>query len=260
MTLEKTIASISRKMKEDYEDLSSQLEHAGLKGEEREEIVREFLNKYIHGRFGVTKGEILATNGDISKQQDIIIYDFASCPSLYNERNIQILPVEGVYCVIEVKSKIDEEELKKSIKNISSVKKLPKKAFVMEKSVIKSVITELGEKKPYFNTLGILFAFSSGLTLDTIRTKLLENYKFFNIPPKEQIDFIFILNRGLIVQYDMKNNQISVTVEHNCDLGIIETDDGLLLFYLLLIERLGLVSTPPIKIKDYASFLYKIKV
>lgn len=258
MTLQDTMKSISKKMKIDYEELSQGLQHSGLKGDNRENIVKDFLEKYLHKRFGVVKGEIMATNGKTSKQQDVIIYDFGRCPLLYNEKEIQVLPVEGVYVVIEVKSTLDEKELIKSIKNISSVKKLPKKAFIDEKSVIESFICELGEKKNYFNTMGILFAFSSKLTLKTLKKKLKEHYKKLKVPPKQQIDFIFILDRGLLIHFDKKNKEISTTVELKTDLSIVDTKEGLLLFYLLLMERLGAISTPPISINDYATFLYKV--
>ena len=175
MKLAETMNSISKKMKIDYKELSKGIEHSGLKGENREEIVKEFLKRYLHKQFGVTKGEIMSIKGDTSKQQDVIIYDLAKCPLLYNEKSIQVLPSEGVYVVIEVKSILDDSELEKSIKNISSVKKLPKVAFVSEKSVLKSFVCELGKKKCYFNTMGILFAFSSSLKLDTLKKKM-EDY------------------------------------------------------------------------------------
>jgi len=259
MRLEKTMESINKKMREDYKNLSDQIKHSGLKGEEREEIVKEFLKKYLHKRFAVVKGEIVATNGKTSKQQDVIIYDLTKCPLLYNERSIQILPSEGVYVVIEVKSKLNEDKLKKSIKNISSVKKLPKKAFIKEKKFYTEVVSELGKRKNYFNTMGILFAFSSELKLSTLKKKVKENYKKLKIPLQNQIDFIFILDRGLLIHYDKIKKQISTTAEIGTNLSIIETKKGLLLFYLLLMERLGAIFVPPISIKDYAKFLYKIK-
>jgi len=258
MKLNETMKSISKKMKVDYEELSKGLQHSGLKGDNRENIVKEFLDKYLHKRFGVAKGEIMATNGKTSKQQDVIIYDFGRCPLLYNEKEIQVLPVEGVYVVIEVKSILDGEELIKSIKNISSVKELPKKAFIKEKSVLESFVCELGEKKNYFNTMGVLFAFSSKLKFKTLKKKLKENYKKLKIPPRQQIDFIFILDRGLLIHFNKKSKDISTTVELETDLRIVETKEGLLLFYLMLMERLGAISTPPISINDYATFLYKV--
>jgi len=262
MKLEETMRSISKKMRIDYNELSKQITHRGLKGDNRENIVKEFLNKYLHKMFGVTKGEIMATNGLTSKQQDVIIHDLAKCPLLYNEQGIQVLPSEGVYVVIEVKSILNGDELIKSINNISSVKRLPKKAFIPEKTPFESYVCELGEKKCYFNTMGILFVFSSKLKLDTIKKKLQGYYKEKKIPLKEQIDFVFVLDKGLLVHYNKNKKQISVTVELDTDLGIIEGEDELLLFYLMLMERLGSVSIPSIRIKDYASFLkpYKVKL
>ena len=260
MKLEKIMKSISDKMKLDYRDLTKEIKHSGSKGDEREGIVRNFLKMYLHNRFAVVKGEIVATNGKTSKQQDVIIYDLAKCPLLYSGENIQILPAEGVYVVIEVKSLLDEKELVNSIKNIKSVKSLPKKAFIKEKKFYKEVVSELGERKNYFNTMGVLFVYSSKFKLETLKKKIKEKYKKLKISPEHQIDFIFILDKGLIVQYDKIQKQIKTTVELNTDLGIVKTEEGLLLFYLLLMERLGSIFIPPISIKDYAKFMYKIKL
>lgn len=259
MSLKKNMKSISKKMKIDYEELSKQIKHPGSKGDNRENMVKNFLKRYLPKKFEIVKGEVMATNGETSSQQDAIIYDSTNCPLLFNEEGTQILPVEGVCIVIEVKSVLDDGELEKSIKNISSVKKLPKKAFVKEKSVLQSYVSELGKKKNYFNTMGVLFIFSSKFKLPTLKRKLKEKYKKLKIPKSEQIDFIFVLNRGLLVHYDKKQKQISVTVELGTNLSIIETDEGLLLFYLMLMERLSVISEPAIRIKDYATILYKIK-
>ena len=189
--LDKTMKSISKKMKIDYEELSKNIQHRTLKGDNREQVIRSFLERYIPKRFGIIKGEIVAVNGKTSKQQDVIIYDSTICPLLYNEEGIQVLPIEGVYTVIEVKSVLDEQELINSIKNISSVKKLPKKAFKEENSFMTHVISELGKEKNYFNTVGILFAYSSKLKLSTLKKKIESNYKKLKIIPNHQIDFIF---------------------------------------------------------------------
>lgn len=259
MKIEKVMESIGKKMKNDYEGLSSQFNHKGLKGEDREDILKQFLKKYLTQRFGVSKGEIVSVDGQKSKQQDIVIYDLHGCPLLYNERNVQIIPIEGVYIVIEVKSLLNDKQIEESILNTSSVKKMPKEAYFEEKSNFKRVVTELGESKKYFNTMGILFAFSSNLSLKTLRKKIEEKYKKLKIPRKEQIDLVFILNKGAIVPFDKKTKSVNTTVELNTEPCIVEIKNDILLFYLIVMERLAVITTPPISVKKYAKFLYKVK-
>ncbi len=99
------------------------VQHAGDKGENREKILREFLSEHLPKRYGVTKGEILTKHGKRSHAADIIIYDAENCPVLYVGETA-ILPVEGVYGIIEVKSTLSKTELVDALGKIESFKNL----------------------------------------------------------------------------------------------------------------------------------------
>ena len=64
------------------------IQHNGDKGENREEILMEFLQKHLPKRYGVTKGEVISKSGQRSHAIDIIIYDAVNCPVLYSARQI----------------------------------------------------------------------------------------------------------------------------------------------------------------------------
>lgn len=95
--------------------------HSGDKGENREEILREFLRDHLPDRFGVTKGEIITKDGSRSHSADIIIYDKLDCPVLFKGKT-NVIPIEGVYGIIEVKSRLSKEELVDASRKISSFK------------------------------------------------------------------------------------------------------------------------------------------
>ena len=255
MNLEDVMKSISSKMNAQYEEISKGLRHSGLKGDSRECALRSFLKGYLVHRFGITKGEIVSIDGQTSKQQDIIIYDSHMCPVLYNAEDIQVIPVEGAYVVIEVKSQLNDSELEKSMLNVKSVKEMEKKAFIKQESPIIQEVTELGKTKSYYNTMGVLFAFRSDLSLDTIRSKIAEKYKTYQITIEQQIDFIFVLDKGFVLPYCEATKTVSTTNELNTKMSVVETKDGLLLFYLFLMDRLGQIFTPPIDVKLYAKKL-----
>jgi hypothetical protein len=259
MNLANVMKSISTKMKAEYEE-SSNLNHGGLKGDSRENTVKNFLEKYLVDKFGITRGEIVSIDGETSKQQDIVIYDSHVCPVLYNAEDIRVVPVEGTYVVIEVKSLLSDSELENSILNISSVKKLEKKSFVLQQGPLIQQVTELGKTKNYYNTMGVLFAYRSNLSLDSIKRRIAEQYRKHNIPTENQIDFIFVLDRGFVVPYCDATETISTTNELDTKMCVMETKDGLLLFYSFLMDRLGQAFTPPIDVKLYAQNLeYDIK-
>src|SRR5258708_28234929 len=84
--------------------------HSGDKGENREDILRDFLKEHLPKRYGVVKGEIITSTGQRSHAVDIIVYDALNCPLLYSGKTV-VVPVEGVYGIIEVKSRLSKAEL-----------------------------------------------------------------------------------------------------------------------------------------------------
>lgn len=116
-SLEETFKAIAKKMMVDFEGISTQLEHKGLMGRAREiAVVNEFLTKYLPKQLGIATGEIVSSEGSVSKQMDIIIFDNFKSPLLLREEEIHILPIESVYVVIEVKSNLNGAELEDSVK------------------------------------------------------------------------------------------------------------------------------------------------
>lgn len=99
------------------------VQHAGDRGENREELLQAFLEKHLPIRYGVLKGEILTQDGSKSHSADIIIYDALNAPVLYSGRTA-VLPVESVYGIIEVKSTLSKAELLDATRKIEAFKRL----------------------------------------------------------------------------------------------------------------------------------------
>ncbi|MCU1778357.1 hypothetical protein NTD89_15125 [Pseudomonas sp. 14P_5.3_Bac1] len=99
------------------------IQHNGDKGENREEFIMEFLREHLPKRYGVTKGEVITKNGERSHAIDIVIYDAVNCPVLYAGKT-SILPIEGIYGIIEVKSSLSKPEFDDAAKKIRFFKEL----------------------------------------------------------------------------------------------------------------------------------------
>lgn len=97
--------------------------HSGDKGENREQILRDFLTQHLPSKYGITNGQIITKEGKQSHSADIIIYDKLHCPILYAEHTA-ILPIEGVYGIIEVKSDLSKPEFLDAARKIESFKRL----------------------------------------------------------------------------------------------------------------------------------------
>lgn len=78
-------------------------------GDAREDIVRQYLQDILPRRFSVDKGKIFDSEGRLSREFDVIIseaHDVAPAMTLAGRR---IVPVEAVYGVLEVKSRLSGE-------------------------------------------------------------------------------------------------------------------------------------------------------
>jgi hypothetical protein len=122
MNLNELFSSIETTMLARFKE-SGFIQHSGDKGENREEILMDFLQKHLPKRYGVTKGEVITKEGKRSHAIDVIIYDAMNCPVLYSGKT-SILPVEGVYGIIEVKSSLSKAEFEDAASKIASFKQL----------------------------------------------------------------------------------------------------------------------------------------
>lgn len=77
--------------------------HPGSKGDSLENVWIEWLRKYLPNRYCVDKAIIIDSNGDLSNQIDLVIYDQQYTPFVLTQNGIHYIPAEGVYAVFEVK-------------------------------------------------------------------------------------------------------------------------------------------------------------
>lgn len=182
ITRQSIFAQAAHKLRQDFEELSI-IPHRGLKGNEAEKLVRKFLAEHLPKRFDVGSGFIIDYFNNVSKQTDVIVYDALNCPVYRASEDASIFPSDNVAAVIEVKSKLDKEQLTLSVENILATKKLAK--------------TQPPENTFFTSqTIGCLFAFESSISLD----KIVEHYS--NLIKKysigHHIDIIHVLDKGII--------------------------------------------------------------
>ncbi|HDX9638968.1 TPA: DUF6602 domain-containing protein [Bacillus mobilis] len=226
------IESVARKLLADFE-ASKVLAHHGLKGDVRENALSTFLKKHLPEKFKVGSGIVVNSEGEQSRQQDIIIYDAFNAPLLHNEENTKIIPVESVYGTIEVKSTLSKPELIKCINNIKSIKAL----------------SNLPHPIPH----GFVFAYQADSSIDTVCKNVAELNKEVNW--EHRINTICILNQGVILHFHKHGlNSIHVIPNNECYLGCIHCtpEKNLTLFYLLLVHEFSRKHLIPPDLVDYA--------
>ena len=229
-------------LKAQYE-ASSIIGHSLEKGEWRESFIRNWLSEILPEKYGVTSGIVFSaedeTGNTQSKQQDVIIYDRINCPRLFVNATQsglpKCIPIESVYCTIEVKSCIDSEKLIDAIKNYASVRRLKKHPLNFDNFV------KGGIDPP----AGFIFSFTSKLPLDKIADILrVERNKNANCHIQGVIILGTDTHEGGIVSYRSNNNVNEIVIEPtNPQVVEVYSDrsfnDVMILFMSLLINTLN---------------------
>ena len=95
-------------------------------GTTNETILRNFLSQLSSGQYRIGQGFICnpAAPNAVSKQCDILLYDYKNYPLVYSESGIDIIFPQAAKMVIEVKTQLRTNDLKQALANIESAKQL----------------------------------------------------------------------------------------------------------------------------------------
>jgi hypothetical protein len=249
MDLGERFDRISKQMQNDFKDIQESIDHRGEKGRSAEEIFREFLKIYFPKNLDVSTGFIIDSNGNQSKQMDVIISDAAKTPIFYEDSLIRILPVECVYAVIEVKSMLDSNSLKTGLENMLSVRKLEKKAFTKPPPYDNFSVSAYGTIWPIRPSHYFLFAFDS-IDLTGLAATMKQKYDAENLGISSRIDSTCVLHKGVICN-QFPSGVLDALPEPNSVIANVYTDRALLFFYLLISSHLFQAQMPFFQLHEY---------
>lgn len=211
-------------------------------------LLSNFLGKYLPRNVRAEhSGEVVAVNGKVSQQCDLLIVD-PSTPAFWDEENYRIVPAECVYGVIEVKSFLDSEQLKKAGDLIAGVKALPKTAYFPSQPA--RTRTMYGQAWPYVPTVGMVFAYD-GISIESLCDT------FEELADKNQhqqcIDSVWVLNRGFINWWDGATGMAQPGRDPGCTYRAFNATPQQMLmpFTAHLHQHFGTAWMPPFKIVDY---------
>lgn len=98
--------------------------HPGSKGSASENKWKTLLNDYLPERYKAEPAFVIDSNGSLSEQIDIVIFDRQYSPFLFNQDGILFVPAESVYACIEIKQEISRKNIIYAGQKVSSVRKL----------------------------------------------------------------------------------------------------------------------------------------
>lgn len=81
--------------------------HPVTKGDSLENVWIEWLKKYMPNRYCIDKAIIIDSEGNLSDQIDLVVYDQQYTPFVFTQNGAHYIPAEGVYAVFEVKPDLE---------------------------------------------------------------------------------------------------------------------------------------------------------
>ena len=228
---------------------NNDVKHPRDNGDLKEYDITDFLQSrnLIPKKYGISgsKVRIASSTGHISKEMDVVFYDYFNNIELMNRKGqYKVFPVETVYGVMQIKSNLTKTELKKGLENIASYKKLQRKQV--------SYGINIGKLKSN-RGFGILFAYDSDMEWKDI---IKETKNFAKNNPKEVwCNCIVILNRGIIT-YGNKDiggiyNYIHDNTDEVCVYGNDTSIETLYYLYTDILELLNTTNVQDVDITDY---------
>ncbi|GGC97840.1 DUF6602 domain-containing protein [Pontibacillus salipaludis] len=187
------LSVLQRGMELKLEEIQLSHKHKGNRGDNSEEVVRDFLREFLPLYNRIGHGEIVDTIGNVSNESDIVILNEYH-PYLNDLANPSLFFIEGVAAVGEVKSNLSSKDLSDTLDKCTRFKQMhidmQGHAFVVAND---SDIKRFVMKRPFF-----LFIFASQLKLDTILEKIRTYNEQKGLEVENQIDGVFALDRGTI--------------------------------------------------------------
>lgn len=129
-----------------YYDSDGKLIHPGEFGVYREKLCTELLRNVVPTRLDFGTGFVVNSDGKVSHQCDIVIYDAKNTPLIENDEKQRFFPVESVVGIGEVKSTMKKTEFDAALQRLAQVKSM-RDAIESSRKVIYKAHAE--KKYPY---------------------------------------------------------------------------------------------------------------
>lgn len=98
--------------------------HPGTKGDVTELKWIEVLQIYLPERYRVASAFVLDSQGHLSEQIDVVVFDRHYSPFLFKEETALYIPAESVYAALEVKQDLAKDSIEYAAGKVASVRRL----------------------------------------------------------------------------------------------------------------------------------------
>lgn len=129
-TYRASLSGAQAKLKADIDRIRDSTPHSAEIGSLIEKCIRSALGEVLPNKIGISDGFVVDSEGGVSQQMDIILYDKLSTPIIFTSDGAQIFPVETTYACGEIKTQLNASTLKDTSEKCSSYKNLIRKAYI----------------------------------------------------------------------------------------------------------------------------------
>ena len=225
--MRKAYAGVHRKLALDLENAANTVGHDGVRGDVTENAWIEVLRSYLPKRYAVDKGIVIDSDGRMSDQIDIVIYDPQYTPVLLTQDPHRYIPAEAVYAVLEAKPEINKGTLEYAGAKAASVRRLRRTSVPIQHSD--------GERPPksHFPIVAGFVAANVGW-VDGFAKSFSRVLRSEGLAGDLQIDCGCGLSHGAFDTFDLARN-----------ITLGEVDTGLVFFLFRLLGKLQSLGTVP---------------
>jgi hypothetical protein len=168
----------------------------------REGVLTVFLRRYFPFPHRIAKGIITDRNGNRSASVDSIIINPVHPYTIDVGGKFSVILADGVDVAIELKPDVsDKGELLTALKQAQTVKKLRRvKGPLLLKRELTDEEIELSKQIPAF-----VFAIKAKADISNTIREMIEYYRTEGITKIEQVDFLVVLGRGIVINHKIKD-------------------------------------------------------
>lgn len=231
-------------MRQRLEEIRDNLRHPGSKGNQAEDILREFLGERLPDGLSVGKGEIIDHIGNRSKECDVVIYDTQRAPVFFQKDGHCAFPAESVIAVVEVKTRLRKSDIPDIVESMKTVKALDRSAFTSpyeESSSISVNYNWYGRKYEFPPIMYFAFSFESD-SIESIWQDL--TVKQLGLPIDKRVDSVYCLDKGAMIWLLPECAAPRALPDTSRYWSLVPTKHALLLFYTLSYPYLCQRGTP----------------
>ena len=211
------------------------ISHNPSDGKFREDLIKTILD-IVPQKYKVRNGFIIDSEGNISDEMDLIIFDDVYVPKFFME-TYSVIPVESVVAVVQVKTSLNLTILNNAITNLNSIDRLiPQKGGII---ISASNAREIKEER-YILPLKILVC---GSTDTELKTEKCSDIDIVYSIGKETKDIILIKNidSTTLISKDNSIDEMRKKRKLNLDYRI-NSNDKLYKFSFALLQYLTLIN------------------